>query len=66
MSMLKNPATKYRPVAPVRLTDRTWPDVVLTKAPAAGKTVTVTLGINSQITVSSLDPRYNAATRSFT
>ena len=27
MSMLKNPATKYRPVAPVRLTDRTWPDV---------------------------------------
>ena len=33
MSMLKNPATKYRPVAPVRLSDRTWPDVVLTKAP---------------------------------
>jgi len=33
MSMLKNPATKYRPVAPVRLTDRTWPDAVLTKAP---------------------------------
>ena len=26
MSMLKNPAAKYRPVAPVRLTDRTWPD----------------------------------------
>src|SRR3954469_7247862 len=33
MSMLKNPATKYRPVAPVRLADRTWPDAVLTKAP---------------------------------
>jgi 2-isopropylmalate synthase len=33
MSMLKNPAAKYRPVAPVRLTDRTWPDVVLTRAP---------------------------------
>src|SRR6195952_3361541 len=33
MSMLMNPATKYRPVAPVRLTDRTWPDAVLTKAP---------------------------------
>src|ERR1700760_3660349 len=33
MSMLKNPAAKYRPVAPVRLTDRTWPDAVLTKAP---------------------------------
>ena len=33
MSMLKNPAAKYRPVAPVRLTDRTWPDAVLTKPP---------------------------------
>jgi 2-isopropylmalate synthase len=33
MSMLKNPAVKYRPVAPVRLADRTWPDAVLTKAP---------------------------------
>jgi len=33
MSMLKNPATKYRPVAPVRLSDRSWPDTVLTKAP---------------------------------
>ncbi len=31
--MLKSPAIKYRPVAPVRLSDRTWPDVVLTKAP---------------------------------
>ena len=33
MSMLKNPAAKYRPVAPVRLVDRTWPDAVLTKPP---------------------------------
>ena len=33
MSMLKNPAAKYRPVAPVRLSDRTWPDAVLTKPP---------------------------------
>jgi 2-isopropylmalate synthase len=33
MSMLKNPATKYRPVAPISLRDRTWPDAVLTKAP---------------------------------
>ena len=33
MSMLKNPAAKYRPVAPIRLSDRTWPDAVLTKAP---------------------------------
>ena len=33
MSMLKNPAAKYRPVAPVRLADRTWPDAVLTRPP---------------------------------
>jgi len=33
MSMLNNPAQKYRPFAPVRLTDRTWPDAVLTRAP---------------------------------
>ncbi|MBL0424671.1 2-isopropylmalate synthase [Ramlibacter alkalitolerans] len=31
--MLKNPASKYRPFAPVRLNDRTWPDAVLTKPP---------------------------------
>ena len=31
--MLKQPATKYRPFAPIGLKDRTWPDVVLTKAP---------------------------------
>src|SRR3954467_7799767 len=31
--MLKNPASKYRPFTPVRLTDRTWPDAVLTRAP---------------------------------
>ncbi|MGN6527113.1 MAG: 2-isopropylmalate synthase [Burkholderiaceae bacterium] len=31
--MLKNPAAKYRPVAPIRLADRTWPDKVLAKAP---------------------------------
>src|SRR6201985_25041 len=33
MSMLKNPATKYRPVAPVRLADRTCPDAGLTNPP---------------------------------
>lgn len=33
MSMLSNPAEKYRPFAPVRLTDRTWPDAVLTQTP---------------------------------
>jgi 2-isopropylmalate synthase len=31
--MLKNPSSKYRPFTPVRLTDRTWPDAVLTRAP---------------------------------
>ena len=31
--MLQNPAAKYRPFAPVRLTDRTWPDAVLDRAP---------------------------------
>lgn len=33
MPMLKNPAAKYLPFAPVPLTDRSWPDVVLTKPP---------------------------------
>ena len=33
MPMLDNPATKYRPFAPIGLTDRRWPDVVLTRAP---------------------------------
>jgi 2-isopropylmalate synthase len=31
--MLKHPQTKYRAFAPVRLTDRRWPDAVLTRAP---------------------------------
>lgn len=31
--MLNNPASKYRPFAPVRLADRTWPDAVITRAP---------------------------------
>ncbi|MCM2252325.1 MAG: 2-isopropylmalate synthase [Ramlibacter sp.] len=31
--MLKNPARKYRAFAPVRLTDRRWPDAVLDRAP---------------------------------
>ncbi|AMO21597.1 2-isopropylmalate synthase [Ramlibacter tataouinensis] len=31
--MLKNPASKYRPFAPVGLKDRTWPDTVLGKPP---------------------------------
>lgn len=31
--MLKNPASKYRPFAPVRLADRTWPDAVIERPP---------------------------------
>jgi 2-isopropylmalate synthase len=31
--MLKQAASKYRAFAPVRLTDRTWPDAVLTRPP---------------------------------
>lgn len=31
--MLNQPASKYRAFPPIRLTDRTWPDAVLTKAP---------------------------------
>jgi 2-isopropylmalate synthase len=31
--MLKNPASKYRAFAPVRLADRTWPDAVLSRPP---------------------------------
>ena len=33
MTMLKTPSEKYRAFAPIRLTDRTWPDAVLTRAP---------------------------------
>jgi 2-isopropylmalate synthase len=33
MPMLKDPATKYRAFAPVRLSDRTWPDVVMKRPP---------------------------------
>ena len=31
--MLHNPASKYRPFAPVRMADRRWPDAVITQAP---------------------------------
>lgn len=33
MTLLANPAAKYRPFAPVHLRDRRWPDAVLTRAP---------------------------------
>jgi 2-isopropylmalate synthase len=31
--MLKNPATKYRPFPPIALSDRTWPNKTITRAP---------------------------------
>jgi len=31
--MLKNPATKYRPFAPIGLKDRTWPDAAISAPP---------------------------------
>ena len=31
--MLSDPARKYRPCRPIRLTDRTWPDAALTRPP---------------------------------
>ena len=33
MSMLQNPASKYQPFVPVRLTDRTWPDATISQPP---------------------------------
>jgi 2-isopropylmalate synthase len=33
MSMLKDPSSKYRPFAPIRIPDRTWPDQIIDKAP---------------------------------
>ena len=33
MNMLKTPSTKYKSFPPIGLSDRTWPDVVLTHAP---------------------------------
>jgi 2-isopropylmalate synthase len=33
MTMLKNPSSKYKSFPPVRLTDRSWPDVVLSRPP---------------------------------
>ncbi|OQD78536.1 hypothetical protein PENDEC_c001G00138 [Penicillium decumbens] len=33
MPMLKDPSSKYKPFKPLNLTDRTWPDKTITKAP---------------------------------
>ena len=51
--MLKNPASKYRPFAPVRLTDRTWPDTVLSRPPIW---CSVDLRDGNQALVDPMDP----------
>ncbi|WP_088282984.1 2-isopropylmalate synthase [Ideonella sp. A 288] len=51
--MLDNPATKYRPFAPVRLTDRTWPDAVLSRPPLWAS---VDLRDGNQALIEPMDP----------
>jgi 2-isopropylmalate synthase len=53
MPMLKNPATKYRAFAPVRLADRTWPDAVLNHAPSW---CSVDLRDGNQALIEPMDP----------
>ena len=53
MPMLANPATKYRAFASVRLTDRTWPDTVITKPP---KWCSVDLRDGNQALIEPMDP----------
>ena len=51
--MLSNPAAKYRPFAPVGLTDRTWPDTVLRRAP---QWCSVDLRDGNQALIEPMDP----------
>jgi 2-isopropylmalate synthase len=51
--MLTHPATKYRPTEPVRLTDRRWPDAVLTRAP---QWCSVDLRDGNQALIEPMDP----------
>ncbi len=53
MPMLANPASKYRAFAPVRLTDRTWPDAVLDKPPVW---CSVDLRDGNQALIEPMDP----------
>ncbi len=53
MPMLSNPAAKYRPFAPVRLADRTWPDAVLTRPPVW---CSVDLRDGNQALIEPMDP----------
>jgi 2-isopropylmalate synthase len=52
--MLENPASKYRAFAPVRLTDRTWPDAMLTRAPIW---CSVDLRDGNQALIEPMDPQ---------
>ena len=53
MSMLKNPASKYRPFAPVALPDRRWPDAVLDRPP---RWCSVDLRDGNQALIEPMDP----------
>jgi 2-isopropylmalate synthase len=51
--MLPDPAAKYRSFAPVRLTDRTWPDAVITRPPVW---CSVDLRDGNQALIEPMDP----------
>lgn len=53
MPMLDQPATKYRAFAPVRLTDRSWPDAVITRPPTW---CSVDLRDGNQALIEPMDP----------
>jgi 2-isopropylmalate synthase len=52
--MLKQPQQKYRAFAPIQLTDRRWPDAVLTKAPIW---LSTDLRDGNQALIEPMDPR---------
>ncbi len=53
MPMLPDPAAKYRAFAPVRLTDRSWPDAVITRPPVW---CSVDLRDGNQALIEPMDP----------
>ena len=53
MPMLEQPATKYRAAAPIGLTDRHWPDVMLTRPPVW---CSVDLRDGNQALIEPMDP----------
>ena len=52
--MLKQPQQKYRAFAPIKLSDRTWPDAVLTQAPIW---LSTDLRDGNQALIEPMDPR---------